>query len=67
MIENVPMYTFSPELIKEICNYFKDTYEIELTEEMAIEHLRSLAGLYESAKDLLEEYYSLLPETDQDK
>lgn len=61
------MHTFSPELIKEIISYFKDTFQIELTEESTIEHLRSLAGQYESAKDLLEEYYSLLPETDQGK
>lgn len=65
--QNVLMNTFSPELIKEIISYFKDNYQIELTEEIAIEYLHSLAGLYESAKDLLEEYYSLLQETDQGK
>ncbi len=42
------METFSQELIKEIISYFREAHQIEISEEIAIEYLHSLAGLYES-------------------
>ena len=61
------MYTFSPALITLIINYYKQTYNKDLSEDEAILYLDSLAGLFEAYQQVLNRQQSVPPETDQDK
>lgn len=50
---------FSKELIKLLTNYFKETYNLDISDEDAQIKLYGLGNIYGSAKDMLEEYYAL--------
>lgn len=57
---------FSKELINLITIYFKETYHLDISEEAAELKLFELGNIYASAKEMLEEYYSLVKETKSD-
>ncbi len=61
------MPTFSPELIQEITNYFKDIHHTDIDKETAIGYLSSLADLYESFLALSGQSAALPHETIQDR
>lgn len=57
---------FSKELINLITIYFKETYNLDISEETAELHLYQLGNIYASAKEMLEEYYLLVKEGKSD-
>lgn len=48
------MEKYPKDLIQRITIYFKERYNHQIHEETAVEYLNSLAGLYESFIELLE-------------
>ncbi len=57
---------FSKELINHITRYFKEAYNLDISEENAELHLYALGNIYASAKEMLEEYYTLVKKRKSD-